>query len=73
MLMSYRSINLGFDSLRRVLPASNENDSRATTLKKAVDYINHLESLLQESRRNQSDPRHHDDERDSAFVKGETE
>jgi len=48
-----RSINSGLQVLRQVLPSTNERDSKATTLKKAIEYINHLESRLQELRRSE--------------------
>lgn len=49
-LLTLRSINAGVEALRQVLPGTNENDSKATLLDKAVQYILHLESLLRESR-----------------------
>jgi hypothetical protein len=71
MLTSHRSINTGFNSLRQVLPANNESDSRATTLRKAVDYVNHLESLLQELRRDRPIAQNRGGDR--AYIKGESE
>ena len=53
ILMKHRSIRVGFDSLRQVVPSASDTDSKASILNKAVGHIVHLESLLQEIRRSQ--------------------
>ena len=53
ILMKHRSIRVGLDSLRQVVPSASDTDSKASILNKAVGHIVHLESLLQEIRRSQ--------------------
>ncbi|KAN0064304.1 hypothetical protein ACQY0O_002495 [Thecaphora frezii] len=46
------SINTGFEDLRQALPACRDGqDSKATVLRRAVEYIHELESIIQQSHR----------------------
>ncbi|EPQ27793.1 uncharacterized protein PFL1_04538 [Pseudozyma flocculosa PF-1] len=66
------SINTGFEDLRQTLPACRDGqDSKATVLRRAVEYIHELESIIQQTHRmransggvdfdSRSPPRDHD-------------
>jgi hypothetical protein len=45
-LTKRRSINTGFQALRKVVPSASPTDSKAVILRKAAAHIAHLETLL---------------------------
>ena len=74
----HRAINAGIDAIRHAVPSGTESDSKAIILEKAVEYISHLESLLQDARvRGATDYRRPPSEEESllqdARVRGSTD
>lgn len=45
-LTNHRSINTGFQALRKVVPSASPTDSKAVILRKAAAHIAQLETLL---------------------------
>lgn len=45
-MLTARSINSGFQALRKVVPSSSPTDSKAVILRKAAAHIAHLDAII---------------------------